>query len=127
MVIVALASGGVRRRLAMMRGASGQGLGGGFAQGTPEECAEQGAQGAPAGASPGQGTGERIEAISVHGWHPFRPKAAVEARRQEGAQSPTSRVVLLEPNIHPSRSQAYDSCPQDAHYQSARPFVLRFF
>jgi hypothetical protein len=63
-------------------------------------------QPAPRGGCSGQGAGEGIEAIGVHIWHPFRPQAAVGARRLMVARPPTSVVVLLGCSIHPTDGPA---------------------
>ena len=73
----------------------GGGLAGWHQQGSTEERTEQGAHGGAAGFRGSQGTGEGIEAISLQHDRPFRPEAAVETRRQDGAESPSSGVMLL--------------------------------
>jgi hypothetical protein len=58
-------------------------------------------QGPAAGASSRQGTGQGIEPILVHdGELQGRLRMAVKARRQDGAQSPSSVGVLLGRSIH---------------------------
>ncbi|HZA93881.1 MAG TPA: hypothetical protein VE420_14755 [Gemmatimonadales bacterium] len=63
-------------------------------------------EGTTAGPDPSQGASEGIEAIGVHaGDLRNRLRAAVEAKRQGGAQSPSSVGVLL------GRSRRRSTCP----------------
>ena len=49
------------------------------------------------------GASERIEPIGVHGVVlRSRLRAAVDARRQDGVESPSSIVLLLRPSLHPA-------------------------
>ena len=61
-------------------------------------------QGTTAGARNGQGAGQGIEALAIHSLNPDkRLRTAVEAWRQDGAQSPASVGVLLKRSVHHSR------------------------
>src|SRR5687767_13380323 len=62
---------------------------------------EQTAEGTAAGPRIGEASGESIEPVSVHaGVLPNRLRTAVEAKRQGGAESPSSVVVLLGCSLH---------------------------
>src|SRR5687767_4641313 len=79
--------------LATLLGSSGDRAGGENA--TEGESAKEPRQ-APTGARIKEGTRERVEPCAVHAKDlRNRLRTAVEARRQDGAQSPSSVVLLL--------------------------------